>query len=191
MVRIITGKFKGHKLKSNQKSTVRPTKDRVKESLFAKLLSVEGSLVHKNIIDLFAGTGNLGFEALSRGVDHVTFVEKDKQQVELIKQNAQKLGVMNNIEIVNRDVLAYLRRNPPPADIIFADPPYAYPHMQLFFDLCAQLINRGWIVIELDRYMEIRGSLKANIYTEKQFGKTKIVFFRMNNNEDSHLSRDF
>ncbi len=191
MVRIITGHFKGHKLKSNKKSTVRPTKDRVKESLFGKLLSLEGSLLGKTVIDLFAGTGNLGFEALSRGADHVTFVEKNKRQAQLIEQNARMLGICEKIDIINGDVIAYLRHNRPRVDIIFADPPYTYTRLEDLLDVFKELVSESWIVMEMDRYTNIDGPIKSRIITEKQFGKTKIIFFRMYNNEDSRLSRDF
>lgn len=122
-MRIIAGRFKGHHLVSFQADHIRPTTDRVKESLFNKLqFEIEGVTV----LDLFCGTGNLGLEALSRGASHVTFVEKNSKSIQITKENIAKLKVAPaEYKIMNSDVLSYLKKySGPPFDLIFVDPPF-------------------------------------------------------------------
>lgn len=122
-MRIIAGKYRGHQLVSFHADHIRPTTDRVKETLFNKLqFEIEGA----RVADLFCGTGNLGIEALSRGAQFCTFVEKNPKSLAITRQNFEKLRVpTSDYKIVNMDVLAYLKTYAgEPFDIIFADPPF-------------------------------------------------------------------
>lgn len=122
-MRIISGRFKGHPLVSFKADHIRPTTDRVKETLFNKLMfDVEGAMV----VDLFCGTGNLGLEALSRGAKHVVFVEKNPKSMQITKQNIEKLKVgKDEYSLVQMDVLDFLKRyKGEPFDIVLVDPPF-------------------------------------------------------------------
>lgn len=122
-MRIIAGKYRGHQLVSFQADHIRPTTDRVKETLFNKLqFEIEGATV----LDLFCGTGNLGIEALSRGAKNCTFVEKNPKSLEITRKNFEKLRVpKEDYKVVNRDVLAFLKHyEGEPFKIVFADPPF-------------------------------------------------------------------
>lgn len=122
-MRIIAGRFKGHQLVAFKADHIRPTTDRVKETLFNKLqFDIDGA----QVLDLFCGTGNLGLEAISRGAVFCTFVEKNPKSLTIARQNIEKLRVEKNLyKIVSMDVLAFLRSyNEEPVDIIFADPPF-------------------------------------------------------------------
>lgn len=122
-MRIISGKYKGHQLVAFKADHIRPTTDRVKETLFNKLMfQLEGA----RVLDLFCGTGNLGLEALSRGARECVFVEKNVKSIEITRKNIQKLKVpASDYRIINMDVLAYLKNYQGEAfDIIFADPPF-------------------------------------------------------------------
>lgn len=122
-MRIISGKFKGHHLVSFKANHIRPTTDRVKETLFNKIMfDLEGA----RVLDLFCGTGNLGLEALSRGARHVTFVDAHKQSLLITRENITKLKVdKSDYQVLQKDVLAYLKTyEGEPFDIIFADPPF-------------------------------------------------------------------
>lgn len=122
-MRIIAGKYRGHQLVAFKADHIRPTTDRVKETLFNKIqFQIEGA----NVADLFSGTGNLGIEALSRNAAFCTFVEKNPKSVAIARQNLEKLKVPStDYKIVVMDVLGYLKSfSGEPFDIILADPPF-------------------------------------------------------------------
>ena len=123
-MRIISGIYKGHHLVSFNADHIRPTTDRVKESLFNKLMfNLEDGT---RVLDLFCGTGNLGLEALSRGVEFVTFVDDSRKSLDITKKNIEKLKVpKESYKIVQTDVLKFLKTfKGEPVQIIFADPPF-------------------------------------------------------------------
>ncbi len=123
-MRIISGTSKGRKLITPKRFSIRPTSDRVKESLFNIL---RGEIVGKMVLDLFAGTGNLGIEALSRGAKRVVFVEKGRQALRLIQTNLHQFGWINQSEIIPKDVnraIGILKERGELFDLILMDPPY-------------------------------------------------------------------
>ncbi|MBB93261.1 MAG: 16S rRNA (guanine(966)-N(2))-methyltransferase RsmD [Rhodobacteraceae bacterium] len=124
-MRIVAGRFRGRRLaalgKGDPGAHLRPTTDRVRESLFSMLTHLD-AIDGARVLDLFAGTGALGLEALSRGASHVTFVDSGRKAVSLIKDNVSLLGCTDEVEIISRDV----RKLGPgtPCDLVFLDPPY-------------------------------------------------------------------
>ncbi len=121
-MRIISGKYKGLQLVSFAADHIRPTTDRVKESLFN---IIQNEIAGARILDLFSGTGNLGLEALSRGASEAHFVEKNKKSIAIIEKNITKLKVSEKYAIVQNDVLDFLKSySGEPFDLIFADPPF-------------------------------------------------------------------
>jgi len=125
-MRIISGIAKGRKLSSFKGSEIRPTSDRARESLF----NIIGQRsVHSSFLDLFAGSGAVGIEALSRHADHVVFVENQAPSISLIKNNLKKCGfsegINQNIKIIKKDVFDYFKKARKQFDIIFIDPPYS------------------------------------------------------------------
>src|SRR4030066_1317319 len=123
-MRIISGSSKGRVLARPKGQAIRPTSDRVKESIFNILREeIEG----KRVLDLFAGTGNLGIEALSRGAEKAIFVEKRRQAIQLIQRNLAQLGLKDRSEILPKDVnraIGILKQRGESFDVIFMDPPY-------------------------------------------------------------------
>jgi 16S rRNA (guanine(966)-N(2))-methyltransferase RsmD len=123
-MRIITGTSRGRKLVTLRNQSLRPTSDRVKESIFNILKDkVEGRMV----LDLFAGTGNLGIEALSRGAKSAVFVEKGRQALRLIQRNLAQLGLEGRSEVLPKDVsraIGILKQRGECFDLILMDPPY-------------------------------------------------------------------
>ena len=105
MVRIISGSHRGMRLSSFPGNDLRPTADRTKEWIFSVMTNIEGA----NILDLFAGTGNLGIETLSRGAASVTYVEHSAKTVELIKTNVNKLNASDRIKIFQNDCIDQLK----------------------------------------------------------------------------------
>ena len=123
MLRIIAGEFKGRRLKTPAGRTVRPTGDRVKEAWFSIL---QQSIPDARVLDLFAGSGALGFEALSRGAVAVDFVEQQQASLAAIRDNAASLSVQPRVTIHRSDAMRFAERLQPGAyDVAFADPPYA------------------------------------------------------------------
>ena len=123
MMRIITGIARGTHLYTLQGDATRPTSERAKEALFSMLQNeVRGA----RVLDLFAGSGQLGLEALSRGAAHAVFVDGAKGAVEIVRRNAERTHLAPNAKIVQSDALAYLRGcREGPFDLVFLDPPYA------------------------------------------------------------------
>ena len=143
-MRIIGGKHRSRVLKEFKDIGVRPTSDRARESLF-NILS--GRIEGASFLDLFAGTGAVGIEAISRGAEKVEFVDKDKQSLEIVKFNLQ--SVKQNIEPKFKDAKSYLTQTPLKFDYIFLDPPYAFNEEGELFNLIKQrqLLNGGGIII--------------------------------------------
>jgi 16S rRNA (guanine966-N2)-methyltransferase len=150
-MRIIGGKFRAKKLNTPSSDHIRPTTDRMRETLFNMLehgtgLGIRGS----RVLDLFAGTGALGIEALSRGAKKVTFVDNDQDSLKLIEKNLSALKNPNNTRILNKSALT-IHQNEGPFDVIFIDPPYRknliIPTLTNIIDQTL-LNNRGIIMIE-------------------------------------------
>jgi len=122
-MRIISGRFKGRVLTSFQAEHIRPTTDRVKETLFNKWMT---QLEQAEVLDLFAGTGNLGLESLSRGCSHVDFVEMNAKSIQILKKNIELLKIeAGEYSIYKQDVLLYLKKyQGKPYTLILADPPF-------------------------------------------------------------------
>lgn len=122
-MRIISGKYKGRHLTSFKADHIRPTMDRVKETVFNKWMHY---IDEAKVLDLFAGTGNLGLEALSRGAVHVTFVEKNFKSVNIIKENISLLKIdAQEFQLLQSDVFSFLKKNTESKyDLIFIDPPF-------------------------------------------------------------------
>ena len=121
-MRIIAGAWRGRPLEVPPGRSTRPTADRARETLFSMLASRLGSFQDLRVADLFAGSGALGFEALSRGAAAATFVEKDASAAAIIKRNADKLGAGDRAKVLPTS--AFTLPKSEPFDLIFADPPY-------------------------------------------------------------------
>jgi 16S rRNA (guanine966-N2)-methyltransferase len=151
-LRIIAGKFRGRRLKSPPSAQTRPTSDRLRETLFNILAPrIEGA----RVLDLCAGTGAVGIEALSRGARDVTFIDQSRKMCALIETNLTSLSVESDLyEIVVSEAVDYLRRRTKDEalgfDIIFFDPPYATDYetaLRTIGEHASQFLNAGGIVI--------------------------------------------
>ena len=124
MVRIITGSKKGKKLLTPEGDATRPTSERIKGAMFS---SIQFDIENRRVLDLFAGSGQLGFEALSRGAESVTFVEADRDTMDIIKKNAKSLDLFDVCKFQVADYRNYIRKasGRDKFDLVFIDPPYA------------------------------------------------------------------
>ena len=134
MLRIITGRLKGKKLYSLEGEAARPTSDRIKGAMFS---SIQFDIENRKVLDLFAGTGQLGLEALSRGASSVTFVDMEREAIDTVKKNATLCGVFDRCRYSVADWRNYIRKasGRDKFDLVFIDPPYA-------MKCCADAVKR-------------------------------------------------
>jgi 16S rRNA (guanine966-N2)-methyltransferase len=122
-VRVVAGELRGRKLAAPADGTTRPTTDKVREAVFNALTSLD-VIVDARVADLYAGSGALGIEALSRGAEHCTFVERGRRALSTLEENIAALGLRERARIVAGDALAVAPRLD--VDVVFADPPYDF-----------------------------------------------------------------
>ena len=140
-MRIIAGQWRGRPLVAPKGTDTRPTADRTREALFSMLVSRLGSFDGLRVLDLFAGSGTLGLEALSRGAAHCTFVEQDSAALDVLKANIAKLGAGPHSAVRAQSVTA-LGPAPAPYDLLLLDPPYGSGAGVVALERCLRL---GWI----------------------------------------------
>lgn len=179
-MRVISGKYKGHQLVSFQADHIRPTTDRVKESLFNK---IQGYVEEAKVLDLFSGTGNLGIEALSRGASEVTFVELSKKSIAILEKNVAKLKISEPYKIVNKEVLSFLRSySGAPFDLVFIDPPFTEEMADDVMQAVAQskvFHEQTLIMIESGRREKIVDDYSSLArYDVREFGDKFLSFFQ-------------
>ena len=175
-MRIIAGKWRGRPLDAPAGLGTRPTADRVRETLFSMFLARLGSFEDLRVADLFAGSGALGFEAMSRGAAGATFVESDAAAAAAIRRNAAKLGAA--IELVYSSALALPRSDP--FDLIFADPPYRRGSGSAVVESVLNagwLARGGWMSIETSRDDVIEPA-KLLVEATRDVGRARLTLLR-------------
>lgn len=183
-MRIVGGKFKGHNIAPPHGSATRPTSDRVRESVFNILAhGIEGlNIDGARVLDLFAGTGAMGLEAVSRGARFCQFVDDSAEARGLIRKNADALGVIGLAKIWRRDAANLGPCAPQPGfDLVFADPPYGkgLGEKSLASLVSGQWLNSGAIVIlEESKKAEIPAVAGLTLIDARDYGETKIRFYR-------------
>jgi 16S rRNA (guanine966-N2)-methyltransferase len=178
-MRVITGLYKGRILKTVDSLSVRPATDRVKQTIF-DMLSNRIEFERASVLDLFAGSGSLGIEALSRGASHATFVETNPDALEYIEKNVETLGCIETTEIHSMDAMQFLRRSQEHYDLVFADPPYTYEETAnipavVFEDKI--LKKHGYLLIEHAAKLEFSSTPLYHAGPSKKFGRTIVTFF--------------
>jgi 16S rRNA (guanine(966)-N(2))-methyltransferase RsmD len=178
-MRIITGTLKGRRLKVPDSGVIRPTSDRTKEGLFS-VMDARIYFDDLNVLDLYAGSGNLGFEAISRGVATATFVDNNRLSATTITENAELFGVTEQIRIIQSDVQRFLSGPARPFDIVFCDPPYDLPEMAEMVETvltAGWLAPDGWFVLEHDK----RHNFSKHPYCvfTKPYGRTIVSIFKL------------
>ena len=176
-MRIISGSRRGHKLFEFEGQDIRPTTDRVKESMFNL---IQDYVPDSRVLDLFGGSGALSFEALSRGAEHAVCVDISKDSVAIIKKNAMATGLLG-LDIVNRDAMDYISSATEKFSVIFLDPPYNK-------GIIAPVINRiidkgiledeGIIVLESDFSDEHGHFSGLSILKQRKYGRSYITIYK-------------
>jgi len=179
-VRIIAGAWRGRKLVAPKGDATRPTADRMRETLFSMLTSRLGSFEGLQVADLFAGSGALGLEALSRGAATCLFVEQDRAAVEAIRANITALGARDQARVETGSA-TQLRAATAPLDLILVDPPYHSGAGEVALD---RLLRLGWIGAQTWISLEtaFNEDPKINglaIKAERRVGKSKLSLLRL------------
>jgi 16S rRNA (guanine966-N2)-methyltransferase len=178
-MRIITGLYKGRVIKTVQDLSVRPATERVRQTLFnmlANRIDFDGITV----LDLFAGSGSLGLEALSRGAARVTFVEESEEAIGFIEENARALECDDAVETVQMDAMGFITARHGTYDLVFADPPYSFEQTERIPGLMYEygmIRPGGYLLIEHASNLRYASTPLYVAGPEKKFGRTLVTFF--------------
>jgi 16S rRNA (guanine966-N2)-methyltransferase len=182
-MRVIAGLYRGRTLRTVPDLSVRPATDRVRQTIFdmlANRLVLDGA----RVLDLFAGSGSLGIEALSRGAAHATFVEQAHQAAGFIELNLRTLGCTGSALVLESDALGFIRSGEGPFDLIFADPPYGFgrtPEIPELIFSRGILRPAGLLLIEHAGGISFPPGRLYSAGPVKRFGRTHVTFFRPTN----------
>ena len=182
ILRVISGIAKGHKLKTVKGSTTRPTSDMVKESLFNIIAEY---VPDARVLDLFAGTGNLGIEALSRGARYAVFVDKSRECIRIIRENLIHTRLLEKAEIIQANSIEYIKKlshTDSKFDIIFMDPPYNENLIMHVLDIIGNgdiISENGIIAVERTNKNEIPEQIGCLIkFKDRKYGTTSLSFYK-------------
>ena len=186
-MRIISGKARGTKLYTLEGENTRPTLDRVKESIFNIIQNeIEGA----KILDLFAGSGAIGLEFLSRGAEKAVLCDKSKEAINIIKKNVEKTHMEPNTQIYNMDFENCLEKiKNEQFDIIYLDPPYATDYIFRAIQKITKLeivLKQGLIIIETDDEQRVEKEIEkteTEIVDKRKYGRATIIFLKLKNED--------
>lgn len=180
-MRIIGGNSRGTKLYTLEGLNTRPTLDRVKESMFNIL---QNNIKDRIILDLFAGSGAIGLEFISRGAKKAFLCEKEKNAIDIINKNIQKMHVESKVKIAFMDYRKFLETSNDKYDLIFLDPPYETDFISKSTELIIKknlLNDDGIIIAETDqeeRVIKELENIEIEIYDIRKYGRAKLIFMR-------------
>ncbi len=178
-MRVIAGTARSVPLKSLEGLATRPTTDRVKTSLFN---IIQFEIGGREALDLFAGSGALGIEALSRGARHAVFVDRNPEALQIVRENLSRTKLLGSAEIVQQESISYLKSCQKRFDLIFLDPPYAENLLENALKCISEIdiLKSGGIIIcerpsDKAELEELPGLLRSKDY---RYGKTVITLYR-------------
>ncbi len=178
IIKIIAGKNRGYIIKTKEGITTRPTLNRIRENLFNIIKDI---VPNANILDLFAGSGAIGIEALSRNAKSATFIELDKIAFKILKENLIKTDNFKKSSIINKDFRGFLRNCMESFDIIYIDPPYHLKAYEEALELIGKnqlLIDNGVIIIEAKKDAKLpKETNDFKCYRDVIYGNTIIKFY--------------
>lgn len=182
MMRIITGTARGYRLQTLPgEDTTRPTTERVKESVFSALqFEVEG----RAVLDLFAGSGQMGLEALSRGAASCVFVDSNREACAVVKANAVGAKLTKNMTLVNTSADSFVARSHEMFDLVFLDPPYRAGLIPSLLPTLADAMREGGVAVcETDDKTSLPETADGNkhrltLEKQKRYGKTQVFYYR-------------
>ncbi len=170
-MRVVAGEARGRTLMAPEGSGTRPTSDRVRESIFNMLFSLQAT-EGASVLDLYAGCGALGIEALSRGAESCIFVEQHRRAVSCIETNLELTGFTDRGTVVQADAVAWVEASDATFDLVLADPPYADDAWIGLLDV----LNAKWVVAEAGR--ELEPHPRWDVVREKAYGSTVVTVLK-------------
>ena len=179
-MRVITGAARGCRLQTLEGNDVRPTTERVKEAMFSAIqFDIEG----RRVLDLFAGSGQLGIEALSRGAESAVFIDNSKKSLDVVKCNLAATKFTDKAKVIGTDYMSYLSMTPDRFDIVFMDPPYNMGHEKKVLSCLKDMkfVTEDTVIIveaALDTDFDYAYGLGFEVYKEKRYKTNKHVFLR-------------
>lgn len=182
-MRVIAGIRKGHKLTAPKGNSTRPTEDRVKESMFNIISPIKREAF---VLDLFAGSGSIGIEFLSRGAKKVFFVDKNPESILTIKKNLEHTKLIDKAIIIkndSRDTVKRIKPGDPWFDYIYIDPPYAEENLfhkiiQLIAE-CGILAPDGVVIVEHDKLIQLKEEyIDLKTFDTRNYGRKDITYYR-------------
>jgi len=174
-VRIIAGEFGGRIIDGSATDKTHPMSERIRNAMFNKIAD---EIEDKTVLDAFAGSGAIGFEALSRGAKDVTFVERDRIAQKIIKKNIAALKVQGRAQIINSPVASWLNTNDKRFDLIFADPPYHDPQLATVSRLFALLKPNGLMVLSYPGKGERPTETGVVVVDNRSYGTASLAYYR-------------
>lgn len=178
-MRVITGEARGRRLITLEGENVRPTTDKVKEGIFN---IIQFDVPNANVLDLFAGSGQLGIEAISRGAKHCNFVDASKRSLDVVRENLKVCGFEKRASVFSGSAESFVRLTHEIFDIVFLDPPYRKHLINEVLPFVAQKMSDGGVIIcETSAEEELPHSA-ADFFVarEYKYGKIKITTYKKN-----------
>lgn len=176
-MRVITGTAKGRKLITLEGEDIRPTAAKVKGAIFN---SIQFDIEGRNVLDMFAGAGQLGIEALSRGAKKAVFVDLSREAIKVINDNLEHCKLKDNAVVFNGDGLSYVKTTREKFDIVFIDPPYKKQLTQKALSVVTNVLNDGGIIVcETDINEELPEKIGSyTVAKQDTYSKTKLTIYR-------------
>ncbi len=178
-MRIIGGQASGQLLKFPKNKKTRPVTDRVREAIFS---IINDRIKNSYVLDLYAGSGSLGIEALSRGAEKAVFVDENKICLQIIKQNLEKTGFLGRAEIKKEKVEKFLKENNNKYDLIFVDPPWQKINSEVLDLLYKFLKTKGIIALSRPKNFNASDIKNLIVFDQRQYGDAGITFLRFKEN---------
>ena len=176
-MRVITGEARGRRLITLEGEDVRPTTEKVKEAIFS---AIQFDIQGRRFLDLFAGSGQMGIEALSRGAESATFVDSSRKAVDIVRKNLNNVGFYDKAKVLHTDSLSFLEMNSEIYDIVFLDPPYGTGLLQKVLPKVFENVKKTAVIIvenpENEEIFENYGEFMLD--RQKHYGKIKVSMYR-------------
>lgn len=179
-MRVIAGKYKGRKLETVSDNSVRPATDKVKGAIF-NVLQSRVNWNSARVLDLYAGSGSVGIEALSRGAKNCIFVEKSRNALQFLKSNIESIGADGEASVVYGDVDSFVDSTRIKFTVVFADPPYALEALKNIPNTIFEkglIADDGYLIIEHPARYEFAQNSLWEVTVQKVYGNTSVSFFQ-------------